>query len=104
MNTTPRTAAQDLAKTIHLAIEHADVARFGDQKVFIAGLYRFVAEAWGGITWSEFRALLLEANQRRLLTLARADYARGMDAELVAASHIHDGISDFHFVLDETAR
>lgn len=80
--------------------------RFGPDKVFLSALWSAVRahpRCPPGLAAEPFRRWLLRANQRQLLTLARADLVGAMDEERVAASELeHDG-AEFHFVLDPRA-
>lgn len=81
--------------------------RFGDRKVFISTLHRRLTETdprFRDMGLAEFKQQLLLANRQGLVTLARADYVLAMDYADVEASHVHDLGSDFHFVIDESAR
>lgn len=80
--------------------------RFGPDKVFLSALWSAVRahpRCPPGLAAEPFRRWLLRANQRQLLTLARADLVGAMDEQRVAASELqHDG-AEFHFVLDPRA-
>lgn len=99
--------SDEFADAVRAAAAQEQDGRFGDRKVFISALHRRLATAddrFRTLTLADFKTRLLEANVQRQLTLARADYVAAMDPDTVAASHIHDLGSDFHFVLDEEAR
>jgi hypothetical protein len=99
-------ALPDFASAVRAAAAREEApGRFGDQKIFIAALWRRLHESdarFAGMSLEEFKKQLVAANGKRLLLLARADFPSAMDAAEVNASHIHDRNSDFHFVIDET--
>lgn len=88
------------------------VGRFGDQKVFVAAIWRRLkddprfsdmarqAAADRTPVPLVFKKRLVEANRNRLLVLARADLVGAMDPTEVADSEINDRGADFHFVID----
>lgn len=97
------TDPQAFARAVRAAAaEVTGDGRFGDRRVFIAALWRRVAEGeLAGLTLADFKRRLLEANQAGDLSLARADLVDAMDPALVAESEIRDLGSSFHFVMDE---
>ncbi len=76
--------------------------RYGDQKVFIISVYRAIPPHALGMTLSEFKRWLVEANRNRVLNLARADLVGAMDRNLVRDSEIEDLGSTFHFILADS--
>lgn len=104
-----RFAADVNAELPHIVPEPGDGAkgRFGDRKVFIAALWRQLrtSPAFEGMTLPEFKERLVEANQKRLLVLARADLVSAMDSKEVAESEWEapDRSRSYHFVIDQTA-
>lgn len=80
--------------------------RFGPDKVFLSALWSAIRahpQCPSGLAAEPFRRWLLRANQRQLLTLARADLVGAMDEKRVAESELeHDG-AEFHFVVDPRA-
>ncbi len=77
--------------------------RFGPDKVFIAAIWRHLKHdpRFQGVTLSQFKHRLVEANRESLLDLARADTLGDMNADEVSASEIRDMGSTFHFVVDK---
>jgi hypothetical protein len=103
----PPLGLDELAAAVRVTAAEERTGRFGDRKVFISALHRRLTSLdprFEHMTLEDFKARLVEANARRLLTLARADYVSAMDTAEVTASHVHDLGSDFHFVLDEEGR
>ncbi len=74
--------------------------RFGDNKVFIAHVWRAVQSDPGFATMDlpAFKERLAEANNARLLDLSRADLVQAMDPEDVRESEVHYLNATFHFV------
>jgi hypothetical protein len=111
-NAAPAAQTIDLAEFAQAVNENAanpTACRYGDRKVWISELRYRLPARYAHLTADEYKALLVEASHRRLITLVRADYVTAMDPRLVAASHIREDMGlgawcDFHFVLDETAR
>ena len=92
------------AAAVHaLAAASPPADRFYDNKVFIAPLWKAsqVRPAFPRLTLPEFKARLVEANGRRLLSLSRADLVQAMDPALVAESETAHLTATFHFVLLE---
>ena len=80
-------------------------SRFGARKVFISAIYRSLcAEGQDVGTLDAFKASLVDCNRAGLLSLARADLVGAMDRAAVTASEIRSLGSEFHFVIDPTAR
>jgi hypothetical protein len=75
-------------------------------KVYVSAIWRQLGEgaSLAGMTFDQFKAQLVAANQRGALALARADLVGAMDPREVAASEIRDLSSTFHFVLDGSHR
>jgi len=73
--------------------------RVGD-KVFISALWRVLNKSLPSLTLNSFKRVLVDANRRRLLSLARADLVGAMDPGEVADSEIQHLNATFHFVLD----
>lgn len=78
------------------------MGRFGDQKVFVAAIWRAIHAdpRFSGMSLETFKRLLIDANRQRLLNLARADLVAAMDPDEVRLSEISDDISTYHFVRD----
>jgi hypothetical protein len=74
--------------------------RFGDNKVFIAHVWRTLASDPQMISLGldAFKHRLAEANQARLLDLARADLVEAMDPDDVRTSEVSHLGATFHFV------
>jgi hypothetical protein len=77
--------------------------RFGDNKVFIAAVWRASQREHGfpRLTLPEFKARLVEANRDGRLRLSRADLVQAMDPARVTESETHYLNATFHFVLIE---
>jgi hypothetical protein len=82
-------------RVLHTA-RHAETGRFGDDRVFISHVWR--AMRGHGLDEQSFKNRLVEANQKRLLSLSRADMVELMDPADVAASEIRHLGSTFHFI------
>jgi hypothetical protein len=95
------------AATVVALARSCPTGRFGDNKVFIASVYRLSqAEAsFPRMTLPEFKSRLIEANRQGLLQLSRADLVQAMDPVLVAESEarLEDDVT-FHFILLEEVR
>jgi hypothetical protein len=88
------------ATRVELAAATCPTGRFGDNKVFIAHVWRAlqsdpVFQAMELITFKEH---LAEANNARLLNLSRADLVQAMDPNDVHESEVHYLNATFHFV------
>jgi hypothetical protein len=88
------------ATRVKLAAATCPTGRFGDNKVFIAHVWRTlqsdpVFQAMELITFKEH---LAEANNARLLDLSRADLVQAMDPNDVHESEVHYLNATFHFV------
>jgi hypothetical protein len=102
----------DFAAAVHEALPWVGAApteRFGRRKVFVSALYAEMAKQAPYVPYSvgsldAFKARLVDANREGLLSLARADLVAAMDPDAVAASEIRSLGSEFHFVIDPTAR
>jgi hypothetical protein len=79
------------------AAARATTGRFGEDKVFVAHVWRAVGSEAGEL--AAFKQRLLDANRERLLTLVRADLVSTMSPADVAESAIQDGPSEYHFVV-----
>ena len=89
------------AAVLSAAAQVPAAGRFGADRVFVSALWKQLGEqrAALGPTLDAFKARLLDANRRLLLTLARADMPGAMDRAKVAASEICHLNSTFHFVV-----
>jgi hypothetical protein len=74
----------------------ARAGRFGDDRVFISQVWRAMQRP--GLDEQSFKGRLLEANQKRLLSLSRADMVEPMDPAELAASEIQHLGATFHFI------
>jgi len=90
----------------HIGASGRPAGRFGDDKVFIAAVWRQIKgdPRLGGMTMDQFKRNLIRAQRNRMLNLARADLVGAMDGAEVAQSEIEDLGASFHFVLDPNAR
>jgi hypothetical protein len=80
--------------------------RFGDNKVFINHLCRYLQNEPGfpRLALEEFKRRLTEANAARLLVLSRADMAPDLPQDDVRASETSYLNAHFHFVTLEEVR
>jgi len=74
----------------------AAAGRFGDDRVFISHVWRAMQAQ--GLDEQSFKRRLIEANQKRLLSLSRADMVELMDPAELAASEIQHLGATFHFI------
>jgi hypothetical protein len=91
---------EEFAHRVVQAARTCPTGRFGDNKVFIAHVWRAFHDdpAFQDMDIIEFKRRLTEANQARLLDLTRADLVEAMDPEDVRSSEtLHFGAT-FHFV------
>jgi hypothetical protein len=74
---------------------------FGDHKIFIGHAYRSFLSADAGrtVTLARFKDLLVEANHRGLLELARADLVEAMDQQDLRESETRYLNAVFHFLV-----
>lgn len=84
------------ATNVLRAARTATAGRFGDDRVFISHVWRAMRDQ--GLDEHAFKRRLLEANQKRLLSLSRADMVELMDPSDVAASEIQHLGATFHFI------
>ena len=82
------------------AARDCPTGRFGDNKVFIAHVWRAIeAEPlFQAMNLAAFKERLAEANNARLLNLSRADLVQAMDPDDVRQSEVHYLNATFHFV------
>lgn len=98
--------ALDLAPFARLAREAArrsKTGRYGDNKVFIVHVWRTLQNdpAFKNGDFPAFKKRLTEANNARLLSLARADLVQAMDPEDVLLSETTYMSTCFHFIRDD---
>lgn len=88
------------AEAVQEAARTSPTGRFGDNKVFIAHVWRRLQAdgAFPGMDEAAFRQRLVEANHEGLLRLSRADLVEAMDPEDVRASEVPYLNATFHFV------
>jgi hypothetical protein len=89
-----------LAVRVKAAARDCPTGRYGDHKVFIAHVWdRLHAEPdFAGMDLDGFKRALAEANNLRLVDLARADLVQAMDPEEVRRSEVRYLNATFHFV------
>lgn len=89
-----------LAERARAAARDCPTGRYGDHKVFIAHVWdRLRSEPdLDGMDLDGFKRALAEANNLRLIDLARADLIQAMDPEDVRRSETHYLGATFHFV------
>jgi hypothetical protein len=89
------------ARTVRAAARDCPAGRFGDNKVFIAHVWRRLRDEPGfpPMDLPAFKQRLTEANNAGLLTLSRADLVQVMDPEDVRESQTRYLNAEFHFVL-----
>ena len=88
------------ASHVKSAARDCPTGRFGDNKVFIAHVWKALQAdpAFGTIELAAFKERLAEANNARLLDLSRADLVQAMDPDDVRQSEVHYLNATFHFV------
>jgi hypothetical protein len=74
----------------------ATSGRFGEDRVFISHVWRALGDP--ALDESTFKNRLIEANQKRLLSLSRADMVNLMDPADVSASETRYLGATFHFI------
>jgi hypothetical protein len=89
-----------IAERVKAAARDCPTGRFGDHKVFIAHVWdRLRSEPdFAGMDLDGFKRALAEANNLRLIDLARADLVQAMDPQDVRRSEVHYLNATFHFV------
>jgi hypothetical protein len=97
---------QTFANTVLAAARACPTGRFGDNKVFINHLCRYLQNEPGfpRLALEEFKRRLTEANAARLLVLSRADMAPDLPQDDVRASETSYLNAHFHFVTLEEVR
>ncbi len=96
----PSLDLEGFARRVLAAAHSSPSGRFGDNKVFIAHVWRAVCDdpAFQGMNLDQFKERLTEANHARLLDLSRADLVEAMDPEDVRTSEARYLGATFHFV------
>ncbi|HYO56372.1 hypothetical protein [Archangium sp.] len=82
-------------RVLHTA-RTSETGRFGDDRVFISHVWLAMRDQ--GLDEQSFKNRLVEANQKRLLSLSRADMVELMDPADVEASEIRHLGATFHFI------
>ena len=88
------------ASHVKSAARDCPTGRFGDNKVFIAHVWKALQAnpAFGTMELATFKERLAEANNARLIDLSRADLVQAMDPDDVRQSEVHYLNATFHFV------
>jgi hypothetical protein len=88
------------ARRVVEAAQSSPSGRFGDNKVFIAHVWRALRDqpSFASTDLEGFKQRLTEANHARLLDLSRADLVEAMDPEDVRQSEVAYQGATFHFV------
>lgn len=88
------------ARRVVEAARASRTGRFGDDKVFVAHVWRSLQDdaVIGPLGLDAFKRRLAEANNARLLDLSRADMVEAMDSDDVRLSEIPYLGATFHFV------
>jgi hypothetical protein len=88
------------AKRVQAAARACPTGRYGDNKVFIAQVWRVLQTDpnFAGMDLDGFKQSLAEANNARLLDLSRADLVQAMDPDDVRLSEVHYLNATFHFI------
>lgn len=92
--------ASAFAARVKAAAASCETGRFGDDKVFVVHVWRVLKETrdFRGLDFPTFKTRLAEANNLRLLDLARADLVPAMNPEDVGLSEIQHLGATFHFI------
>jgi hypothetical protein len=98
--TRPPLDPSTLAERVKAAARDCPSGRYGDRKVFIGHVWdRLRSDPdFGGMDLDAFKQALGEANNLRLIDLARADLIQAMDPEDVRRSEVQYLGATFHFV------
>jgi hypothetical protein len=89
-----------LADRVQAAARACATGRYGDNKVFIAHVWRMLQSDpdFAGMSLETFKERLAAANNARLLDLSRADLIQAMNPEDVRMSEVHYLNATFHFI------
>jgi hypothetical protein len=96
----PTVDLPSFAEQVKSAARECPTGRFGDNKVFIAHVWKAlqIDPAFRTMELDAFKEHLAEANNARLLDLSRADLVQAMDPDDVRQSEVHYLSATFHFV------
>ncbi|MGC8642529.1 MAG: hypothetical protein ACP5XB_21955, partial [Isosphaeraceae bacterium] len=96
----------NFARRVMEAARATTTGRYGDNKVFISHVWRTLQDHpdFRGMDQSAFKQHLAEANNARLLDLARADLVQAMNPEDVRLSEVSYLNATFHFIRVEPSR
>jgi hypothetical protein len=88
------------AERVQAAARACPTGRYGDNKVFIVHVWRMLQadSDFAGMDLDAFKRRLAEANNARLLDLARADLVQAMDPDDVRLSEVRYLNATFHFI------
>jgi hypothetical protein len=88
------------AARVQAAARACPTGRYGDNKVFIAHVWKVLQSEpdFAGMHLDEFKQLLVAANNARLLDLGRADLVQVLDPDDVRSSEVCYLNTAFHFV------
>jgi hypothetical protein len=91
------------AATVQAAARTATSGRWGDNKVFINHVWRQLQQEpnFPQLSLNDFKDRLVEANQRGLLRLERADLVEAMNTDDVYESETRFLTATYHFILIE---
>ena len=92
----PEEPLRAFAEQVVRAARSVTTGRFGDDRVFISHVWRALQGL--GLDEQAFKRRLVEANQRRLLSLSRADMVELMDPAELSASEVRHLGATFHFI------
>ena len=89
-----------MAGRVQAAARACPTGRYGDHKVFIAHVWDHLRSDpdFAAMDLDGFKRALAEANNLRLLDLARADLVQAMDPEEVRRSEVRYLNATFHFI------
>ena len=93
-------APSELAERVKAAARDCPTGRYGDHKVFIAHVWDCLRTEPGFVAMDldAFKRALAEANNLRLIDLARADLIQAMDPDEVRRSEVQYLGATFHFI------
>jgi len=96
----PALDLDDFARRVQKAAQGCKTGRYGEGKVFIVHVWRALQAdpTFHGGDFPAFKERLTEANNARLLNLARADLVQAMDPEDVLLSEVAYMSACFHFI------